>query len=58
MARLRITATVEYEADPKNYQTDDPKEMVSIDLNNLNEGYTSLEDFFDDSTDIKIEVVN
>ncbi len=58
MTRLRITAIMEYDANPASYGTDDPKEMAEIDLDNLNEGIVSLEDFFNESADVKIEVVN
>ena len=33
--KLRITATFEYEPRPDDYDTDDPQEMLNIDLDNL-----------------------
>lgn len=35
MTKLRITATFEYEPRPDDYPTDDPQEMLNIDLDNL-----------------------
>lgn len=31
MVKLRLMITAEYEADPKNYGTDDPEKMAAID---------------------------
>ena len=35
MPRLRATLTIEYDADPKDYGTTNPKEMAAIDQANF-----------------------
>lgn len=37
MTKLRVTITFEYDANPKHYGTDVPKEMAQIDQNNWDE---------------------
>ncbi|WP_035800364.1 hypothetical protein [Kitasatospora mediocidica] len=46
--RIRATLIVEYEADPKDYESDVPKEMAEEDQESLAEGGLTLEDFVDD----------
>jgi hypothetical protein len=36
MTTLKLIIEAEYEADPKSYGTDDPKQMAKIDLENVN----------------------
>lgn len=46
MATLRVT--FEYEADPANYDTDNPDEMAQIDQENVENGVTDIGDLFDE----------
>jgi hypothetical protein len=52
--RLRATVTVEYEPDPKYYDTDDPHEMARIDAENWQSDTMS---FFASFTDDEFTIV-
>ncbi len=47
--KVKITAKVEVELHPGNYPENatDPNQWVAIELENLNDGVTSIEDFTD-----------
>lgn len=58
--KLRLYVILDYEADPRNYGTDDPYEMARIDYRNFMEEKMGLEDFFilckeDDRVHVAIE---
>ncbi len=56
--KLRLTVTMEYEADPEYYGTDDPVKMAAIDQTNFFEYPRSLyEQLSEDGINVKVEPV-
>jgi len=60
--RLKCIVTVEYDAFPENYGTDDPLEMASVDEENFLDDPNSLYEFLeyrmeDEDFTIKVEPV-
>lgn len=54
--RLRVTLTVEYDADPADYDTDDPADMADIDERNYRSYPGSVVDDFLVGDPIRIDV--
>jgi hypothetical protein len=54
--RLRTTIVLEYDADPKDYGTDDPEQMVRLDQENWDDDPISLFEFFVNAGDVSIKV--
>jgi hypothetical protein len=55
MIKLRLTVTVDYNADPRWYDTDDPEQMSAIDLANFKDDFMHLIDFIN-TKDTKMTV--
>lgn len=59
--RLRLVVTAEYDADPRDYGTDDPAAMAAIDAGNFehDDPRTVFRDYFmSDDVTLTVEVVN
>lgn len=55
MTKLRLTITVEYEADPTYYGTTDPVKMAEIDQSNFRDDPDNLMELIDsDNTTITV----
>lgn len=55
--RLRASLIVEYEANPKDYGTSDPKAMAKIDADNCNDDIGTFLNIDGAIVDVKVEPV-
>jgi len=54
--KTKLKIVIEYEADPEDYDTEDPKKMAEIDESNFREDPPSLMEMLCDLEDIKVKV--
>lgn len=57
MRKLRMTVVYEYDADPEFYESDDPKKMIKIDMENWSDLLADAIRYDESDVKVKIEEV-